>query len=283
MRDPALLIRSGALGDFVLTLPLLRALRAAGRRVCLLTRASYADLVRGSGLVDEVADLESAGLHRLGRDPPPRLRGWLQGAELYCFGTGQADALAPAARACGATRVRALEARPVAPPHVSVRMVRDAGLTPSPDLLRDPPLARSGRGEGVLWLHPGSGSPAKNAPLERFVALAQEWPGRVVVSLGEAERSELARYRAAFGREVEIAHDLELDELRERIEREARAFAGNDSGPAHLAAALGVPTLAIFVSTDPAIWRPVGPQVQTATDPGELCAATLLDLCDGAA
>jgi hypothetical protein len=42
----------------------------------------------------------------------------------------------------------------------------------------------------------------------------------------------------------------------------ARAFVGADSGPAHLAAQLGVPTLALFGPTDPAIWAPIGPRVR---------------------
>ncbi len=41
-----------------------------------------------------------------------------------------------------------------------------------------------------------------------------------------------------------------------------RAFVGNDSGPAHLAGSLGVPTHVIFGFTDPDIWRPVGPRVK---------------------
>ena len=42
----------------------------------------------------------------------------------------------------------------------------------------------------------------------------------------------------------------------------AARFVGNDSGPGHLAAITGTPTLALFGPTDPARWRPLGPHVK---------------------
>jgi ADP-heptose:LPS heptosyltransferase len=42
---------------------------------------------------------------------------------------------------------------------------------------------------------------------------------------------------------------------------ESRAYVGNDSGVSHLAAALGVPTIAVFGPTDPTVWAPLGPKV----------------------
>ena len=51
---------------------------------------------------------------------------------------------------------------------------------------------------------------------------------------------------------LEVAHQLQ----------QCRCYLGNDSGITHLAAMLGVPTVAIFGPTDPKIWRPVGPLVK---------------------
>jgi hypothetical protein len=42
----------------------------------------------------------------------------------------------------------------------------------------------------------------------------------------------------------------------------AAAFIGNDAGMTHLAAASGVKTVAVFGPTDPAVWRPLGPNVE---------------------
>lgn len=47
----------------------------------------------------------------------------------------------------------------------------------------------------------------------------------------------------------------------------ARMFIGADTGPAHLAAQLGIPTIALFGPTDPAIWSPLGPCVHTISPP----------------
>ena len=47
----------------------------------------------------------------------------------------------------------------------------------------------------------------------------------------------------------------------------ARIFIGNDSGPAHLAAAVGTPVVALFGPTDPAVWAPRGPRVAIAAAP----------------
>jgi ADP-heptose:LPS heptosyltransferase len=50
--------------------------------------------------------------------------------------------------------------------------------------------------------------------------------------------------------------------------REARVFIGNDSGIAHLAAAVGTPVQAFFRTTaDPAVWAPRGPSVNTTAIP----------------
>jgi len=47
----------------------------------------------------------------------------------------------------------------------------------------------------------------------------------------------------------------------------AAAFIGNDSGPTHLAAITGVPTVALFGPTNPVIWRPLGPRVDVLHTP----------------
>ena len=48
--------------------------------------------------------------------------------------------------------------------------------------------------------------------------------------------------------------------------QDAGRFYGNDSGVTHLAAALGVPTTAVFVTTDPGVWAPVGGHVTVVGD-----------------
>jgi ADP-heptose:LPS heptosyltransferase len=51
------------------------------------------------------------------------------------------------------------------------------------------------------------------------------------------------------------------------VTRSASLFIAADTGPAHLAAQLGIPTIALFGPTDPAIWRPIGPSVTVLQSP----------------
>jgi ADP-heptose:LPS heptosyltransferase len=117
-----------------------------------------------------------------------------------------------------------------------------------------------GFGGDVLAIQPGSGSPAKNWPLAKFVALAGEAAGRLglkpVFMLGEAE--ERIRDGLAADRRFPVAAGMSALELAERLSACA-AYVGNDSGVTHLAVALGLPVVALFGPTDPRIWGPGGP------------------------
>jgi ADP-heptose:LPS heptosyltransferase len=57
-----------------------------------------------------------------------------------------------------------------------------------------------------------------------------------------------------------------LLEVAQRLQQ-CRCYLGNDSGVTHLAALLGVPTVALFGPSDPAIWRPVGRTVSLLYEP----------------
>ncbi len=98
-------------------------------------------------------------------------------------------------------------------------------------------------------IHPFSGSPRKNWPLDRYRQLAQRLPLRVEWTAGPDETLQNAHRFADLG---QLAAWL----LRAQI------YIGNDSGITHLAAALGVQTLALFGPTDPAIWAPRGSHVR---------------------
>jgi hypothetical protein len=104
-------------------------------------------------------------------------------------------------------------------------------------------------------IHPFSGSPRKNWPLDKFRALARQ-----------LERVMAVRWCA--GREDPPIEEpvTRIDDLYElaRWLAGARLYIGNDSGITHLAAAVGIPTLALFGPTDPNVWAPRGPHVRVA-------------------
>ena len=196
---------------------------------------------------------------------------------------GAADAVvaftrsAPVLEALG-RRARRLLARDPAPPpggpHASLWLAEalaplgvDPRHEPSPLLFTEAErrAARDltpGMPDGFLAVHPGSGSRAKNWPLERFLEAARRLSaGRPwLLVLGPAEDDVLAPPDAR------LARSLPLRTLGAVLAR-ADLFLGNDSGVSHLAAACGTRTLALFGPTDPELWAPVGRSVLTLRPP----------------
>lgn len=114
----------------------------------------------------------------------------------------------------------------------------------------------------VAVLHPGSGSKKKVWPLDRFLDLAhtlQDYLGsKILVVLGPAEGPEVQKAFEGMGSAAPIlAKGLTLLQLASVMEG-CRFFTGNDSGISHLAAAIGLPTVAIFGPTDQRVWSPRG-------------------------
>ena len=123
----------------------------------------------------------------------------------------------------------------------------------------------------TILLHPGSGGLMKCWPRARFADLAGrllDAGQRVRFVLGEAEAE---RFDAAASAELGVsAAPVEtlrtLDELTATL-RACRAYVGNDAGPTHLAAQLGLPTLALFGPSDPDRFRPLGPGARHLAPP----------------
>jgi ADP-heptose:LPS heptosyltransferase len=111
-----------------------------------------------------------------------------------------------------------------------------------------------GDGAGLV-IHPGAGGAAKRWRAERFARLARRLSLDLAVVQGPADPAfELSEPH-------QLWRDLHMPEVARRI-RGSRLFVGNDSGITHLAAAVGTPTLAIYVSTDPAVWGVRGPRTR---------------------
>lgn len=118
---------------------------------------------------------------------------------------------------------------------------------------------------GAIIVHPGSGSRKKAWPLDRFLLLMESLPrdlrSKVLVILGPAEGPEVRKaFETGNSGSCVLAKGLSLVQLASVMEG-CRFFIGNDSGISHLAAALGIPTIAIFGPTDPKVWAPRGKRV----------------------
>jgi ADP-heptose:LPS heptosyltransferase len=279
LRRNVLIFHQGALGDFVLTWPLAMALS----RVFPQSRVIYVTASQKGALAERVLRVDSVdvegGWHQLfGEAPklPEPATKLLAGAHsVFTFVAGAASiwaknviALEPQAR------VVRLEPRPPSDyrGHFTDFLVEQLGNWPAVQAATGAMLrtvhargisTSSPRGDHIV-IHPGSGGAHKCWPRERFVQLIRRLRDegrRVRVVLGEAELERWSADEVAQLESLtEVVRPMTLVELFEHVSTAAAAVM-NDSGPAHLAAATGTPTVCLFGPSNPTIWRPVGPKV----------------------
>ncbi|RJQ64121.1 MAG: glycosyltransferase family 9 protein [Desulfobacteraceae bacterium] len=276
-RNPRLLIlHQGALGDFIAVFPALRLLRERYPRIDAICRRSLGDLAVELQVIDGRLPLESAIVSTLFSEAVhPELKGRIgtyQSIVLFSYSEELEKSV------CSTTDRPVYRIAPRPSPgepihvadHVLSLLIR-FGLVPSAGFC---PIAGGRRIAPVepapIFLHPGSGSRLKNWPISNFIRLARmlETKGiQPAFVLGPAEdhlEADLTgRATAAFDRPNDLV-DLA------RLLKTASGFIGNDSGVSHLAAYLGVPTVAIFGPSDPVRWRPLGPAV-AVVQPGAEC------------
>lgn len=139
---------------------------------------------------------------------------------------------------------------------------------------------------GFIALHPGSGSRHKLWPVEKFldlmVRITVHLGFKIILLIGPAEREYLGSGLDLMRSSNPVwAEDLSLIQVASLLER-CRCYIGADSGITHLAAAVGIPTIALFGPTDPRIWGPRGEKVtivrgNVSCSP---CAPEDLESCD---
>ncbi len=272
-----LIIKLGALGDFCLAFGAFSAIRAAHSRaeITLLTTPPFAPLAERAPWFDRIA---------IDRRAP-----WWDLAQLWLLtrrlrGFDFVYDLQTSARSASYFRLAGRPpwsgiARGASHPHANParnrmhtlerqrEQLEMAGLRdfPPPDLAW---LAAGGRRFDLpspyALLVPGAAAhrPAKRWPAERFGALARHLAalGLVPVVVGAGEEAALgAMIRAAAPGAIDLVGKTKLPDLGPLAAGAALAV-GNDTGPMHLIAALGRPTLVLFsAESEPALTAPRGP------------------------
>ena len=252
-----LVIHIGALGDFLLSCPVLEALRQDGP-VELLGARSRLDVAVEGGLADRAHDADGLDFYTLFSTPSPRLAGFLGGFD-RCVAWMRPDAiLSGNLFSCGIGDVRAF---PGLPPAAWGRHASEyyAGCLdiedPGPPRLR---FETAGTAGLDVVIHPGSGGARKNWALKNFETVAGELTRhgrRVWWCKGPAEEN-LAPPDPVLPAMTPSALARSL--------ASANLYIGNDSGVTHLAAAAGCRVVAVFGPTDPAVWAPRGANVRVA-------------------
>lgn len=271
-----LVIRGGAIGDFILTMPTIRLLRETIPN-CHLEVLGYpgiVDLAVAAGLADAVRSLEHRTMAALFSKNAPiddALADYLRSFNLIVSYLYDPDGLFRASLERIGVKdkdlIQASHRVEEGKGHAAEQLARP--LEKLAMFLHDPaprlsiPGAAEAANEFTIAVHPGSGSLKKNWPLPEWIRLGREisteFPtARLVLITGEAERDrgmtdEITRAWSALP--VRHLDGLPLPELARELAA-CRAFIGHDSGISHLAAACGVPCLLFFGPTDPATWAP---------------------------
>jgi heptosyltransferase-3 len=271
------IIRPGAIGDTLLTFPLLRALRTRypNPYITFVGNIAVLPLALEAGLVDAISDYQALQWSELFSDAgiqAPKLGGLLSGADLVIGWLRDADHVVERnLREAGARQAIIAPGRPPEGEriHIMDYLARTIGMEGVPRTFY---LDRS-RIDGVhhierraiIAIHPGSGSSRKCWPVEQFAGVIERlWQQRqeVLVVGGPADGKRLAYLRQrllppAPGLLVTL-EDAPLIEVARQLQQ-CRCYLGNDSGITHLAAMLGLPIVALFGPSDPLVWHPVGP------------------------
>jgi hypothetical protein len=299
-----LVLQPGAIGDCILTLPLIAFMREALGlgSVDIVGHAEYVGFLPGRSCVDGIRSIDLIDLHRLFAkagtfdlgDGDPLISvfdsyGWIVTFlgdpdsdfeqnltfTVYCSHNAEVITLPLKPPAKIASHISdfyieqfsaqsglELEGRAVRCDEVMIRAT-DADVGAGAELLEEHGIDPS---QQLVVIHPGSGGLTKCWHLDNFLAVARELSLRdkqVLFLLGPAELERFSDSAIkAIEAEAKCMRDLSLEQVVAVLSR-ARGFVGNDSGITHLAAALGVRTVAVFGPTDRDVYRPIGPAVTT--------------------
>lgn len=277
-----LVIRGGAIGDFILTLPALKALRDACPRahIEILGYKHIAVLAENRFYAQAVRSIEYGSLSSFfarKSELPAELANYVASFDLIISYLYDPDRVFENnLRRCGVENLLCGPPRIVENAGHAARQlarpIEDLGITvvdlsekifPS---MEDRQFARKfllNLPQPIVAIHPGSGSKEKNWPLENWIALFSKsgdfsiggkLPSLVVIS-GEADKAQTERLEREWkSRDVCFAKNLPLPHLAAVLERSI--FIGHDSGISHLAAASGANCILLFGPTNPDVWAP---------------------------
>jgi len=276
-REKILFIHGGALGDGILSLPAIYAVRDAfpGAAITLIGHPERWRWVHPAPF-EKILPLERMSLERLfvpGGPIPPTLEALLGKFRLVISWHGD--------RVFEKNLLSFLRGtllfRPFRPSALTVHAsdfflntLKPLGIPLAANIppLEAPPLTEpfpNMPAEPVI-LHPGSGSRLKCWSSENFARLAEmtehllRRPCRFLIGKADRWILEDPSFRTPeMEKRVLMNHSLSTVAA---ILKKGRAYVGNDSGISHMAAVLGIPALVLFTATDPRIWAPRGRHVR---------------------
>jgi heptosyltransferase-2 len=281
-----LVIRGGAIGDFILTLPTLKALREAypDAHIEILGYAHIASLADNRFYANAVRSIEYGALSRFfarRAELPDDLAEYFAGFDLiisYLFDpdlifqtnlerTGADNIVIGPAKLNESSHAALQLAEPIMADLGLVSPGTNAKIYPTDQDRAAAATVITDLASPIVALHPGSGSDKKNWPLANWMEfgnrlLASHVTGSIVVITGEADQLQASGLQSAWKNypRVRFAQSLPLPHLAALLEK--CIFVGHDSGISHLAAAAGAKCVLLFGPTNPEVWAPTGENVQ---------------------
>jgi len=282
-----LVIRGGAIGDFVLTLPAIKLLRDRfpSARIEILGNKYIIVLAEKRFYADAIRSIEEGPLARFfakGAVLPAELIAYFSSFDLilsYLFDSD--EIFRENLTRCPIREVIAGPSKLSGHEHAAIQLARPleqvglhlqdsvAKIYPSRE---DREFARSFLGNTsarLIALHPGSGSETKNWPIENWRELGEHLfatDRRVLVIAGEADEERARLLETAWkDKPVRFAQHLPLPHLAALLEHSL--FVGHDSGVSHIAAAVGARSILLFGPTNPDVWAPANSNVTVLRAP----------------
>jgi ADP-heptose:LPS heptosyltransferase len=309
-----LVIRPGAIGDALLTFPILKLLKEQYDSTCitLVSNPQVLPLARAFGVAEQIFDFQNIQWSELFSSSGIRtssMRNLLAQIDLaICWLRDPYGIIEHNLKTSGIEHLIIAPGRPSASEHLHIMdyLARTIGLSDiSPSIsvgegvndigLAGPVWSPQGGSYGLfiddepnsdvsqratikahnmttkrlVAVHPGSGALEKCWPIFRFAEVIkrlwkQNHPVLLLSGPADTERVNDLLKHLSFSPTSEMFKMLTCAPLLQVAQhlQQCKCYLGNDSGITHLAAMLGVPTVAIFGPTDPKIWRPVGPFVK---------------------
>ena len=282
MASGILVIRGGAIGDFILTLPAIGLLREAfpQTRLEILGYKHIVALAEGRYYADATRSIEYGGMASFfvpgGKLPEELVAYFSQFAQVISYLYDPDGFFEENLRRAGVKNYLAAYARLDDSAHAARQLARpmerlalfleneEATVHPTAeDRARAAAFLEGADGRPVIAFHPGSGGERKLWPLPEWQTLLCELRRLYSEALllmvgGEADRERIAALQnEGIWRQ---AVDLPLPDLAAILEK-AALYVGHDSGISHLAAAVKTPSVVLFGPTEPAVWAPAGAHV----------------------
>lgn len=265
-----LIYHHGALGDFITTFPLLSYLRSnSDSKICLLSKTSHGQLAEAAGLIDNYIDVNSRTFLCLFMEKlTKQTEMFLKRFNRFIIFANHDSPLIEHIRQIHNVQVY------IQPPfhkskihtaHYHMSLLKEHGCSIEdyklhfsiPKNIQESADTLVYNKDKTVIIAPGSGSPIKNWPIEKYKELSfhlKEKYFKVIWVAGPAENHFTLPENETVVRTPDLLSLVAFF-------LNSKYYVGNDSGVTHLAGISGCNVIALFGPSDPVVWKPLGNSV----------------------